>query len=309
LGNRGAAVAAMLTACDPILLSQSAQIMTETPATFFVALGLAAITMLDRQSHRHAWTALLAGIVLALGALCRPTLLLWAIVVGVARMGVRGRFARREAFAFTLGAVMVLAPWAIRNEMQFGRPVVTTTHGGYTLLLANNPDFYQWLRRSAWGSVWNADDFNADWQRRAPHDELQADRLAYAEAWQNIRREPGVFLYASLVRVGRLWSPLPHQLTADESLPRRFARYAVALWYVLEFVVAGIGAWRLLRDDGFFSIPAFRLPASPFFYGLLLVACLTVVHALFWTDMRMRAVLMPIVAMAVAAAFADSRKE
>jgi hypothetical protein len=30
----------------------------------------------------------------------------------------------------------VLAPWAIRNQLLLGRPVLTTTHGGQTLLLA-----------------------------------------------------------------------------------------------------------------------------------------------------------------------------
>ena len=78
--------------------------------------------------------------------------------------------------------LIVLSPWAIRNQVQFGRPIVTTTHGGYTLLLANNPEFYHWLRSGPWGSVWRADQFNADWNRRKPRDELQADRLAYAEA-------------------------------------------------------------------------------------------------------------------------------
>ena len=119
--------------------------------------------------------------------------------------------------AFVLARLIVLSPWAIRNQLQFGRPIVTTTHGGYTLLLANNPEFYQWLRSGPWGSVWRADQFNADWNRRKPADELQADRLAYAEAWQTIRREPGTFAYSCLVRLGRFWSPLPHQVTADET--------------------------------------------------------------------------------------------
>ena len=38
-------------------------------------------------------------------------------------------------------------------------------------------------------------------------------------------------------------------------------------------------------------------------YALLLAACLTAVHTFFWTDMRMRAPVMPVVALATAAIF------
>lgn len=312
LGNRGAAIAALLVACDPILLSQSAQVMTETPAAFLATLGLVMLTLSLRQSHCYAWTAMTTGIALGLGALCRPTFLLWTIVAGAALVYFRWRSASYRTLAFMLGVLIVLSPWAIRNQIQFGRPIVATTHGGYTLLLANNPEFYQWLRSGSWGSVWQAGQFNAAWERRAPRDEVQADRLAYAEAWQTIRREPAAFAYACLVRIGRFWSPLPHQVVSGEALPRRLFRYAVAVWYVLEFLLAAIGIWHICRSDGSSPPSTFRLPLSPWLHGLLLVACLTAVHAVFWTDMRMRSAAMPVVALTAAAAFAakqsDARK-
>ena len=67
LGNRGAALAALLVACDPILLSQSAQVMTETLAAFLATAGLLALTWLGRQLHGRLWPATLAGV-----TLCRP---------------------------------------------------------------------------------------------------------------------------------------------------------------------------------------------------------------------------------------------
>ena len=149
----------------------------------------------------------------------------------------------------------MLSPWAIRNQIQFGRPIVTTTHGGYTLLLANNPEFYEWLRHGGWGSVWQADQFNSDWFWSRPRDnwgrssELKDDSQAYDEAWQTIRSQPGTFLYACAVRIGRFWSPLPHQLTADETPLRRLSRYTVALWYIAEFPLAVLGIWQLSRNS------------------------------------------------------------
>ncbi|MCG2682949.1 MAG: hypothetical protein L6306_04965 [Planctomycetales bacterium] len=364
LGRRGAALAALLVACDPILLFQSTQIMTETAAALLAVVGLIALTWvgssLGRQlncrprpndqrcgstttapssvadvpsaAKRSVPATMLAGAVLALGALCRPTTLLWILAVGVIlwllqnNKNSRGLTAPGTApgrvfsnlrlpAAFALGAAVVLSPWIIRNQMQFCRPIATTTHGGYTLLLANNPEFYRWLRTGQWGDVWRADEFNAEWEQRRPRNEIAADRLAYDEARQTIHREPGTFAYSCLVRLGRFWSPLPHRVVTDESLARRLARYAVAVWYILEFLLAVVGLrristfrpspsanWPLKRPALGIPPSALRLPPSTnWLWGLLLVACLTAVHAVFWTDMRMRAVVMPVVALAAAA--------
>ncbi len=287
-----AALAAALTACDPILLVQSTKIMTETPATLLAVVALITLTAAARRPS--AGRAALAGGSLAMAALCRPALLVWAVAAGAALpMSVRGRLSRWKLLgAFTAAVLVVLGPWAIRNQLRLGRPVPTTTHGGYTLLLANNPQFYDHLRTGAWGSVWKAGGLSETWRSRATDDELRANREAYAEARNNIRREPAMFFYSCLVRVGRLWTPLPHQTDADEGPRRRWARYAVGLWYLAELPLAAAGAWMVFRRRG---DPAWL-------WGLLLAASLTAVHTVYWTDLRMRAPMMPVVALAAAAA-------
>ena len=134
----------------------------------------------------------------------------------------------------------VLAPWAIRNQRVFGKPIITTTHGGATLLLANNPSFYEYLRSAPWGATWNGQQINDEYenvQRLQSSlvqgrnmtklvmgfsiDEVAVDREMYARAFKNIRAQPGMFLYACLVRMGRLWAVMPHQLTPNESPSRR----------------------------------------------------------------------------------------
>ena len=314
LSQRSAALAALLVACDPILLFQSTRIMTETAATFFAVLGLTALTWCGKRLNDGWPVAYLAvaasGAVLALGALCRPAALVWIAAVGVVialrawrNRGHRPVVALALPAAFALGVVVTLAPWTIRNQLQFGRPIATTTHGGYTLLLANNPDFYAWLRTARWGEPWWGDEFNAQWNRRRPRDELVADRLAYDDAWRTIASEPATFAYSCLVRLGRLWSPLPHRLDAHESPVRLAARCAVAVWYVLEYLLAAAGLillWRVrhrVRRDT--AGDGARLPIT-WLWGILLVLSLTCVHALYWTDMRMRAAAMPVVALAAA---------
>ncbi len=294
-----ALVAAALVACDPILLAQSTLAMTETLAVFLV---VAALSCLAAACERPTTGRVaVAGAVSAAAGLCRPGLLLWTVAAAILLPMLIKRPKRLGAFAaFAAAAAVVLAPWVARNQIQFGRPILTTTHGGYTLLLGNNPWFYEYLRSGAPGSVWNADEFHRS--RTVADDELLADREAHAEALRNIRREPGMFWRSCLVRVGRLWQLVPHQLVPDESSPRRFARQAVGLWYLVEFLLAAFGVRAVWTARGR-SASAGRT----WVWCLLLLVCVTLVHTFYWTNMRMRAPLMPAIALAAAAGFARIR--
>jgi len=208
----------------------------------------------------------------------------------------------------------------VRNQIRFGRPIVTTTHGGYTLLLANNPFFYAYLRNAPWGSVWDGKELERAWSADAAPgtlaDEVQKDRAAYAEALATIHNQPRTFLYACLVRVGCLFALIPHQVSLDEGTARRLARYAVGGWYLAEFllVLGGIGAVtiagrrRAARAGQRPAPPALGhgspplpYPSTGWLFGALLVGCFVAVHSLYWTDMRMRAPLVPVLGLAAAA--------
>ena len=292
--GRWAWLAALLVACDPILLAQSALVMTETLAAFLAVASLFWIAKAGSGGQvRHA---VIAGALVGLAILCRPTFLPWAGLVALLFLFDHQSASDnvRRSLAFGVTVALVLFPWAARNLIHFGRPIVTTTHGGYTLLLANNPFFYEHLRSAPWGSVWENESLDRQWSaempRGSPADELRADRLAYAKAIQAIRNEPGMFCYACVVRIGRLFGLLPHQVATPESMSRRLLRYAVATWYATEFALAIYGLVWCLRPSchpNTFS----RWGAS-----LSLVACFAVVHAVYWTDMRMRAPLMPVIA-------------
>jgi hypothetical protein len=288
-------LAAALVMVDPILLNQSVLAMTETLATLLTAVALLALT---RAGHDNLlrWSAL-AGAALGLCVLCRPAFLVWLLATIVLFPWLAaGSHKFGRAAGLIVGAAAVLAPWAIRNELVFGRPIITTTHGGYTLLLANNPEFYAYLQSAPWGSVWDSREFNDRWQseqkgQAASLDpaarELENDRRAYAAAWENIGREPLVFAYSCLVRLGRLWNVLPHQTSPDESASRRGLRLAIAIWYTLELLLAAAGIAYL----------RLRLLLSPWAWGTILVVALSAVHTTFWTDMRMRAPLVIVVAL------------
>ena len=147
-------LAGLLVACDPILLNQQTLVMTETLAAFLAILALWCLARFD--GSRSWFNAALAGGAIGLAVLCRPTFL---AVAGAGRAWHAGWSAVDPDFrfqisdfrlaadvgwrllnlaAFGVAAAAVISPWAIRNYRVFGKPIVTTTHGGYTLYLANN---------------------------------------------------------------------------------------------------------------------------------------------------------------------------
>ncbi len=297
--GRAAVLGAVLVAVDPILLRQSTLVMTETAATFFAAAGLVALGRAAASCTAVRVAA--AGGLVALAALVRPTFLPWLAACAVVLPWRAAPAGRRLAMAgvFLAAAAVVLSPWAIRNYLRFGKPILSTTHGGYNLLLGNNPYFYEHLRTRPWGTPWFSQDLDRQWLVEMPAGEVAADRRAYGLAWQCIRQQPAMFAWATAVRLGRLFSPLPHQLSPDESRAVRAVRYLIALWYLAQWTLALVGLAAVLRTGRRQAQP--RSAEAPWLWAALLVAAFVAVHALYWTDLRMRAPLVPAIATLAAA--------
>jgi hypothetical protein len=277
--------------CDPLLLNQSALVMTETLAA---ALTLAAVAALIAWSDRKTWHwAAAAGALLALCVLCRPTYLPWlglVVIVALARPRLLSlSMPWRQALILAGVALLVVLPWTIRNMLVFGRPIVTTTHGDYTLLLGNNPYFYRYLHEQWWSEAWQADEFDAQWALRrqvvdSPGTELADEAAAYAWASETIRSSPTDFALAAVHRWWQLLSPLPSRVEGSESWQRAAARYTVAAWYVGVYLLV-LGGLRNRQEER----QAF------FVWSALLVGAFFAVHTFYWANLRMRTPLMPLV--------------
>lgn len=306
--GRTAVLAAVMVACDPILLRQSTLVMTETPAAFFAVAGL--VSLGRAAACPTGWRTAAAGAVVALAALVRPTFLPWLVLCSAALPWSAARGGHRVAVAavFLISAAAVVAPWALRNYLHFGKPIVSTTHGGYNLLLGNNPFFYEHLRTEAWGTPWFSHELDRQWLAEMPQGEVAADRRAYELAWQCIRQQPAMFVWSCAVRLGRLFSPLPHQISPGESLPVRISRYVIAAWYLLELPLALAGMITVFRQRNAQGGGSLRRAAAPWLWAGLLVAAFAAVHTFYWSDLRMRAPLMPAIATAAAAGAAALAK-
>jgi len=299
-------LAAVLTACDPMLLNQSSLVMTETLATFLAACALLAMTYLCHR--RSVAAALMCGACLGLACLCRPVFLPWAAVCVLLVCLLHGAWPQRLrcALAMAVAATLVVAPWPIRCAVVVGRPVIATTHGGYTLLLGNNPGFYRYIAgHPLRGGVWDARELNFPPSHpytssgrfdRTGKFEFREDAAATRQARANIARQPVMAVYACVVRVARLWRPVPYQTSRTESWRRTLARYAAGAWCCLLFVAAATGVYRHGR----------QCLRGPFLCALCMCIVFTAVHAIYWSNIRMRAPLMP--AVCIAASLAAGRR-
>jgi hypothetical protein len=278
--------AAFVTACDPVLVWQSRFVMTETLGAFLLAVALALI------ARPGASSSLLGGATLGLAGLCRPSLLPGAALVAasalVARPG-RPRERLTRAITLSLAIVALLAPWALRNALVLGQPVWTTTHGGYTLALGNNEVYYRDVLNGPHGRVWTGEDQWRWWDSvnrdTAGMTEAQADRFLRDRVIRLAVDQPRTFLRACLDRLARFWSLVP-----AVAVYSRAVRWATALWTIPLWLALAVGLCRR-------SLWGWPQVAAP-----LLILGLTAVHSFYWTDVRMRAPIVPAIALIAASA-------
>ncbi len=295
VGVRRQFAAGLLVAVDPLLVYYASLPMTETLASCLSALLLlsgAAACKASSLRRRTFWSSL-SALLFGLCVLTRPTY--WAFAGCVSLFGLwqflRGTRESEQRYPpravdWLLGGILcmaVVAPWVIRNWQVMGRPILTTTHGGYTILLGNNDAYYREVISQPWGTIW--DGSHGPGQQAWAHDivtrlesaglqgELVWDAWMKQEAWKTIRQEPRLFLQACLRRFASFWGLRPHADSA--STVGRFLSLASAIYYgVLWLLLAG-GIVAALRSGGC----AVEL-------CLLLVASFVVVHLIYWTDAR-----------------------
>jgi hypothetical protein len=296
----------LLLAVDPLMLRYGPLAMTES---LFTALATVAIVLLiwltspgetaDRNVLRWAGLGLLCGA----AALTRPSI--WAFLGLAAVMifirQIRGVELHQRRWAGPLAALLMLvltvSPWVWRNFVTLGEPLLTTSHGGYTLLLGNNPVFYAEVAEQPWGTVWSGESLNR-WQNAMltqmdadlgpDANELQQDRWQQRQARQAIAADPAGFRAAVWYRIRSFWSLTPR---GSVSFAGTGWSSIIGLFYAAWFITALMGAVRGLWG---------KLPGQ--LWCWLFLITLQGVHLFYWTDTRMRMPLDPCLAIWAATA-------
>jgi hypothetical protein len=279
-------IAAFIVACDPVLVWQVRSVMTETPAAFLVAAALAGLTVTG------ATGVTLGGAAFGLAGLCRPSLLVPAaltiLAAAICGPGERWHRAKRPLLLAVV-IISVISPWMLRNLLVFGEPIWTTTHGGYTLALANNPVYYRDVLNGPPGSVWTGEDQFRWWDSinrdLAGMPEPEADRELSRRVWNLIQTEPLTFARAAVARLVHFWSVAPAQGVYSPVARWLTVAWTVPLWLALLAGCCRPSLWRW-----------------PAVASLAAIAGLTLVHAVYWTDLRMRAPIVPAIAIIAAGA-------
>ncbi|MEM9701875.1 MAG: hypothetical protein AAF907_05470 [Planctomycetota bacterium] len=302
----GAALAGVIVACDPVLLRYTPRPMTEITAALLTAL------LLWRIAAGGSWkNAALIGLLFGLSGLCRPTIWafggLWTLAWAWDRLRGRAGWLHgwKRLAAGAAATLLAVSPWVVRNQLVFDRPILMTTHGGYTLHLANNEVFYEEVARGPVGAVWDGRSL-LRWQihyelsyfnwrgldsprERRPDYEVDEDEWRRELAVDAIQSDPAGFVRAVPLRISRLWSPVPIG-PAAEGTPGPL-RWTVGGWNVGVFLLMAWGAVRVWKSDRWTGWRA----------ALLLLASLTAVHAVYWSNARMRGAVVPAIAVLAAA--------
>ena len=266
------AVAAVIAAAYPPLVWISAYVFSESlymPIAFGSVLLLAAACERahTEQSTRGGGALIIAAGLLAGGAvLVRPGMLFFLPLVAL-------WFLRRRqwslALAFCIAALVVVAPWTLRNARTYGRLVPVASEGGVTFWTGNHP-----MSRGEGDLAANPDLKRAEIAFRAAYPGLTAEELEpiyYRDAVSYILQHPGWWI--GLLARKAFYTVVPF----GPSYTLHSTRYLLAsvIPYLLLAPVAVVGLGRLLR----------RSTATPL---LLLALSVVMTSLIFFPQERFR---------------------
>lgn len=309
-------MAAAFVAFNPLLVQATSQAMTEILCAFLLTSLLVVVTETRLGDWRRCCGI---GVLFGLTALCRPTVWAFAVLascVGLITLTWRIKNVERSVWVKTLLGWLVIglttgltvASWVIRNADVFGEPIVTTTHGGYTLLLGNNDEAYRVEVAEPTGQPWDSREWQKSLRQEAQradlkkwvhpgsfttHDleftqkELARDHWMSAVARTWIRQHPREFAASCWLRVKRFWNVWPGGSDAG-SLPT-VARWGVAVFFAVELLLAAIGLCGMRREEW-----------AKWWPLVLLVLSVALVHVVYWSNLRMRAPVEPVLALLAA---------
>jgi len=221
-------LAAWLWAVYPFAIWRVAFLNKETVLTLLLAGYICAQVAALRDGKYWQW--LVTGALLGLVNLCKPTYLLWPLLLawGFSRT-------TTKAACACLVMALVIAPWTWRNWRVSGGDFIpiATQQGGLTVFVGNyQPN----------NGLWEGDG-KTNWlaevaRIRAEHPDASSselDRLFYRKAWEQVRANPTVALAIYIRKLGRFWF-----LSSAQRIP-----LGSILIQGAYLALAALGLWRL----------------------------------------------------------------
>jgi 4-amino-4-deoxy-L-arabinose transferase-like glycosyltransferase len=190
-GERLGLIAAAVAAVYPMLWLADGSLMSETTYVFFVCAALACALAYRRAPSMRLAAAL--GALIALAALTRGEGL--ALLVLLALPLAWGRW--RHLAAVAAAAVVVLAPWMVRNLTTFDKPFLISTNSEAIWAGANCHQTYYTDQIGAW--IFNC------YGPRPGGDESEQAAAYRRRGLRYLRHHKGRLPVVAAARLGRLW--------------------------------------------------------------------------------------------------------
>lgn len=163
--------------------------------------------MIKQVETRNLKLAIAAGGVLGLAFLSKPVVLFFPVLYAGWAVWKYRKKAAASIAVFMAAFILCVSPWVVRNTIVMGKPVLTTTLGGYNLLRHN------WLISRGEYRLCTAEDFlpmvnqtieesHADMKALS---EVQLNELFTGKAREIILRYPWRYLKFTAIRAVWLW--------------------------------------------------------------------------------------------------------
>ncbi|MEG3968160.1 glycosyltransferase family 39 protein [Microcoleus sp. T2B6] len=303
-GPQSSLVAAGLVAINPSLIHHVSRLQTEvlyTPLILLTVLGLL------RALEQPQWQNFsLAGALLAITNLCRPTGMLLPAIVPLL-MPRQWHFKRKIAlFLAYLGAIIIItAPWTYHNYRTHKTFLIYSV--STALLWQGSPEFYhlayEKLPKRHIVQIWE-EELNP--ARNGGHNAftIEGDRYFTKRAIASILREPAVYLWYCVQKAVFFWLGNP---ISDLPYQDLFNVKAMRLFFSPPRIV-GILAVRNLPVFAALGMIVLRHRWREFLPLLLVCAYFTVIHALTYAEVRYSQPLHPILAVVIATAAGELQR-
>jgi Tfp pilus assembly protein PilF/4-amino-4-deoxy-L-arabinose transferase-like glycosyltransferase len=280
-GHKAGLIAMVLMTVYAPLVYLETKLLTETLA---IALNLTFLLLLMRAMKRPGLTGfLVAGIVMGLSAVCRPSALV-SVALIVAWMLLSGlKSPRRISFRYTaimmLGVMLAILPVTARNYFVGHDLVLISSNGGLVFAQANNPgaNGVSTAIGGFSGSIMTQQQEEMAAARQAlghPVKPSESSSFWLGKSLEFIRQKPGVF--AKLLGMKVLWSIHNREADCSYNVYIEKSLVPVLRFLALPFaMLAGLGLFGFItgrRTGVHRDIDLLAIYAASVFVGLIIFA-------------------------------------
>ncbi|MCB9450382.1 MAG: glycosyltransferase family 39 protein [Anaerolineaceae bacterium] len=297
LGGLTGLLAALFAAISYVLISQPTVILSEN--LYVPVLLLAMITLWDAVQKPTRRRVILAGMVLGIANLIRPTLLFFPFAFILLMWFVEDwRKAVRHGLIYLTASIIVVTPWVVHNYARYQAIFALQTSNA--ILWQGSPEYYHLIRDEGYTymQVWGDVLYGPGWQEHDPTS-VAGDRYWTQRAIDSILSEPITYLRYAAEKVVTFWVGDPnadwnntfifnYQALLDIGFPPTSAtQYMIALMLPILALLAVF----VLREQWRVLLPVFAM-----------LVYFTVLHAATHAEARLSLPLQPFLLILIAGA-------